>query len=138
MCPKPWVSIPVGKDPTSMKMSWTEPTSKEMEEVTSPLSLVVTLSQLSEIPAKRGRLLFEHLRKLERVSYSRSTWPREGRRCLLSRKLKLCLHEDLTRASLTLKPFVAKLWGISALSQVFGQIGSGLSPPPALLLRCLS
>ena len=44
------MSIPVGKDSTSMKMSWTEPTSKEAEEVTSPLSLVVTLSQLSEIP----------------------------------------------------------------------------------------
>lgn len=42
LCPELGISIPVGKDSTSMKMGWTDPATKETKEVTAPLSLVVT------------------------------------------------------------------------------------------------
>ena len=42
LCPDLGISIPVGKDSTSMKMNWTDSKSKEVKEVTAPLSLVIT------------------------------------------------------------------------------------------------
>lgn len=42
LCPELGISIPVGKDSTSMKMSWTEPSYNKAKEVTSPLSVVCT------------------------------------------------------------------------------------------------
>ena len=42
LCPELGISVPVGKDSTSMKMGWREPTTKEAKEVTAPLSLIVT------------------------------------------------------------------------------------------------
>lgn len=42
LCQDLGVSIPVGKDSTSMKMRWTDPATKEVREVTAPLSVVIT------------------------------------------------------------------------------------------------
>ena len=42
LCPELGISVPVGKDSTSMKMGWTDPATKASKEVTAPLSLVVT------------------------------------------------------------------------------------------------
>jgi phosphoribosylformylglycinamidine synthase len=42
LCPKLGVSIPVGKDSMSMKMKWSDPSSKEAKEVTAPLSVVIS------------------------------------------------------------------------------------------------
>ena len=42
LCPKLGVSIPVGKDSMSMKMKWSDPTTKNQKEVTAPLSLVIS------------------------------------------------------------------------------------------------
>jgi phosphoribosylformylglycinamidine synthase len=42
MCPRLGVSIPVGKDSTSMKASWKDQKSQESKTVTAPLTLVVS------------------------------------------------------------------------------------------------
>jgi phosphoribosylformylglycinamidine synthase len=42
LCPRLGISIPVGKDSMSMKMKWTDESSKEAKEVTAPLSLVIS------------------------------------------------------------------------------------------------
>lgn len=42
LCPKLGVSIPVGKDSMSMKSRWTEAATGDQQEVTAPLSLIVT------------------------------------------------------------------------------------------------
>ena len=42
LCPKLGISIPVGKDSMSMKMKWTDVKSKELKEVTAPLTLIIS------------------------------------------------------------------------------------------------
>lgn len=42
LCPSLEISIPVGKDSMSMKMKWTDTDCKETQEVSAPLSLVIT------------------------------------------------------------------------------------------------
>lgn len=42
LCPKLGISIPVGKDSMSMKMSWTDPETGGSKAVTAPLSLIIT------------------------------------------------------------------------------------------------
>ncbi|KAJ9617277.1 phosphoribosylformylglycinamidine synthase [Cladophialophora chaetospira] len=42
LCPKLGISIPVGKDSMSMKMKWSDPSTKAAKEVTAPLSVVIS------------------------------------------------------------------------------------------------
>ena len=42
LCPDLRISIPVGKDSMSMKMTWQDPSTQERREVTAPLSVVIT------------------------------------------------------------------------------------------------
>jgi phosphoribosylformylglycinamidine synthase len=42
MCPKLGISIPVGKDSTSMKASWKDKKSEEQKTVTAPLTVVIS------------------------------------------------------------------------------------------------
>jgi len=97
LCPDLSVSIPVGKDSTSMKMGWTDPKTKEAKQVTAPLSLIVT----SFAP----------------VTNTLNTWTpalrRPGEEGIGETVL---LMVDLAEGK--------KAMGGSAIAQVFGQIGS--------------
>jgi phosphoribosylformylglycinamidine synthase len=42
LCPQLGISIPVGKDSTSMKASWKDPDTKESKAVTAPLTVVIS------------------------------------------------------------------------------------------------
>lgn len=42
LCPQLGISIPVGKDSTSMKASWKDPESKEAKSVTAPVTVVIS------------------------------------------------------------------------------------------------
>lgn len=42
LCPKLKISIPVGKDSTSMKASWKDRETKEVKSVTAPMSVIIT------------------------------------------------------------------------------------------------
>jgi phosphoribosylformylglycinamidine synthase len=42
MCPRLGISIPVGKDSTSMKVSWKDPKSQKSKTVTAPLTVVIS------------------------------------------------------------------------------------------------
>lgn len=48
LCPQLGVSIPVGKDSTSMKTSWKDKETGEAKDVTSPLSVVISAFTLVE------------------------------------------------------------------------------------------
>ncbi|HQK32583.1 MAG TPA: phosphoribosylformylglycinamidine synthase [Phycicoccus sp.] len=54
LCPALGVSVPVGKDSLSMRTKWTDPDSGEGQQVTSPVSLVV--SAFATLPDVRGTL----------------------------------------------------------------------------------
>lgn len=94
LCPELGVSIPVGKDSTSMKMSWKDPSSGEAKAVTAPLSLVVTA--------------------FAPVTNTRSTWTPAIQTHDLGETILLMV--DLAEGH--------KAMGGSALAQVFGQIGN--------------
>ena len=94
LCPDLGISIPVGKDSMSMKMSWTDKATKVAKEVTAPLSLVVTaFAPVLNIT----KTWTPALRRLEDVGET------------------IILVVDLARGRQAL--------GGSALTQVFGQIG---------------
>ncbi|OCK79738.1 phosphoribosylformylglycinamidine synthase [Lepidopterella palustris CBS 459.81] len=94
LCPRLGISIPVGKDSMSMKMKWTDESSKEAREVTAPLSLVIS----AFAPVERtDRTWTPALERLEDVGET------------------VLLYVDLAAAR--------KAMGGSALAQVFGQIG---------------
>ena len=42
LCPKLGISIPVGKDSMSMKMKWSDPSTRAAKEVSAPLSVVIS------------------------------------------------------------------------------------------------
>ncbi|MDN5789717.1 MAG: phosphoribosylformylglycinamidine synthase [Micrococcales bacterium] len=54
LCPALGISVPVGKDSLSMRTRWTDATSGEAKQVTSPVSLVV--SAFASLPDVRGTL----------------------------------------------------------------------------------
>ena len=54
LCPALGISVPVGKDSMSMRTKWTDATSGEERQVTSPVSLVV--SAFAALPDVRGTL----------------------------------------------------------------------------------
>ena len=94
LCPKLGISIPVGKDSMSMKMKWTDQTSKEHKEVIAPLSLVVTaFAPVADIK----KTWTPALRRLEDVGET------------------VLLFVNLAEGY--------KALGGSALAQVFGQVG---------------
>ena len=94
LCPQLGISIPVGKDSMSMKMKWTDQSSKTSREVTAPLSLVVSA--------------------FAPVSHIRKTWTPMLRR-LEDVGESVLLFVDLAVGYRAL--------GGSALAQVYGQIG---------------
>jgi len=97
LCPDLDISIPVGKDSTSMKMGWIDPRTEEAKEVTSPLSLVVTA--------------------FAPVLNTRNTWTPAVRRS----------SEDGIGDTVLLYVDLAlgkKALGGSAIAQVFGQVGN--------------
>lgn len=95
LCPELGISIPVGKDSMSMKMSWTEASTKEAKEVTAPLSLVISaFAPVSDIANTWTPALYR---------------PSPGEETTL-------FFVDLGLENREL--------GGSALAQVFGQVGS--------------
>ncbi|WP_035936122.1 phosphoribosylformylglycinamidine synthase [Knoellia aerolata] len=54
LCPALGISVPVGKDSMSMRTRWTDATSGQTRQVTSPVSLVVTA--FAALPDVRGTL----------------------------------------------------------------------------------
>jgi len=42
MCSRLGISIPVGKDSTSMEVSWKDPKSQESKTVTAPLTVIIS------------------------------------------------------------------------------------------------
>lgn len=94
-CPDLGISIPVGKDSTSMQMNWTDPESKQLKEVTAPVSLIVT----AYAP----------------VANIHSTWTPALRSTHNDRQGSVLLFVDLSEGH--------KALGGSALAQVFGQVG---------------
>ncbi|KAL9129228.1 MAG: hypothetical protein Q9217_002269 [Psora testacea] len=97
LCKDLKISIPVGKDSTSMKMSWKDQETKETKEVTAPLSLVISA--------------FSTVRNIH------NTWTPQLRR----------LEEPGIGETVLFMVDLAegrKAMGGSALAQVFGQIGN--------------
>ena len=94
LCKDLEISIPVGKDSTSMKMAWTHPDPGEAMEVTAPLSLVISA--------------FSAVRNFQ------NTWTPQLRRQEEVGETVL-LFVDLASGH--------KALGGSALAQVFGQTG---------------
>lgn len=93
-CPKLGISIPVGKDSMSMKMKWTDESTKEAKEVTAPLSLIISA--------------------FAPVGDFRKTWTPTLRRVEDVGETVL-MFVDLARGR--------KALGGSALAQVFKQVG---------------
>ncbi len=97
LCKELRISIPVGKDSTSMKMSWRDQQSKEAREVVSPLSLVISA--------------FSKVRNIMK------TWTPQLRRPEEDGIGETVLwYVDLAEGH--------KALGGSALAQVFGQVGN--------------
>lgn len=97
LCKDLKISIPVGKDSTSMKMSWKDKETSEGREVTAPLSLVITA--------------FTAVRNIH------NTWTPQLRRP----------EEDGIGETVLFVVDLAeghKALGGSALAQVFGQVGN--------------
>lgn len=97
LCPDLDISIPVGKDSTSMKMRWTDLAMSEVKEVTAPLSVVITA--------------------FAPVADTRKTWTPALRRP----------EEDGIGETLLLYVDLAqgfKAMGGSAIAQVFNQVGN--------------
>ena len=94
LCPKLGISIPVGKDSTSMSTAWKDQDTQEQREVTAPLSLIVS----AFCPVKSIRHWTPTLRQEEDVGET------------------VLILVDLSRGK--------KAMGGSALAQAFGQIGN--------------
>ena len=97
LCKQLGISIPVGKDSTSMKMNWRDQQSKEAKEVVAPLSLVISA--------------FSVVRNIM------NTWTPQLRRS----------EENGIGETVLLVVDLAeghKALGGSALAQVFGQVGN--------------
>ncbi|KAH8668554.1 CobB/CobQ-like glutamine amidotransferase domain-containing protein [Xylariales sp. PMI_506] len=95
LCPQLGISIPVGKDSTSMKASWKDRETQEAKSVTAPVSLVISAFTL--------------------VEDVRSTWTPQLRRVEEVGESVL-LFVDLAQAR--------RAMGGSALAQCLGQIGN--------------
>ncbi|KAI0126261.1 CobB/CobQ-like glutamine amidotransferase domain-containing protein [Xylariales sp. AK1849] len=95
LCPQLGLSIPVGKDSTSMKASWKDRTTAESKSVTAPVSLVISAFSL--------------------VEDVRSTWTPQLRRAEEVGDSVL-LYVDLAKGR--------RAMGGSALAQCLGQIGN--------------
>ncbi|CAI4214187.1 unnamed protein product [Parascedosporium putredinis] len=94
LCPKLGISIPVGKDSTSMKASWKDRESGEAKSVTAPVSLVISAFSLVEDVRKTWT---PQLRRVEEVGES------------------VLIFVDLALGK--------KAMGGSALAQTLGQVG---------------
>jgi phosphoribosylformylglycinamidine synthase len=94
LCPKLGISIPVGKDSTSMKASWKDKETKESKSVTAPVSLVISAFSL--------------------VEDVRSTWTPQLRR-VEDVGETILVYVDLAHGR--------RAMGGSALAQTLGQIG---------------
>ncbi|KAH7311545.1 CobB/CobQ-like glutamine amidotransferase domain-containing protein [Stachybotrys elegans] len=94
LCPALGISIPVGKDSTSMKASWKDRETKETKSVTAPVSLVISAFSL--------------------VEDVRSTWTPQLRRVEEVGESVL-LYVDLAKGKHAM--------GGSALAQCLGQVG---------------
>ncbi|KAI0008784.1 CobB/CobQ-like glutamine amidotransferase domain-containing protein [Xylariaceae sp. FL0662B] len=94
LCPRLGVSIPVGKDSTSMKASWKDKETEEPKSVTAPVSLVISAFSL--------------------VEDVRSTWTPQLRRVEEVGETIL-LYVDLAKGH--------RAMGGSALAQCLGQVG---------------
>jgi phosphoribosylformylglycinamidine synthase len=95
LCPQLGISIPVGKDSTSMKASWKDRDTAESKSVTAPISLVISAFTL--------------------VEDVRSTWTPQLRRAEEVGESVL-LYVDLAKGR--------QAMGGSALAQCLGQIGN--------------
>lgn len=95
LCPQLGVSIPVGKDSTSMKASWKDQESGEQKAVTAPMTVVISA--------------------FAPVENVRSTWTPTLRRPEQVGETIL-MYVDLAKGH--------KALGGSALAQVFGQLGN--------------
>ena len=94
LCPRLGISIPVGKDSMSMSMKWTDQTTKKTNNVTAPLSVVISaFAPVSQIT----KTWTPTLRRLEEVGET------------------VLLLVDLSEGRRSL--------GGSALAQVFNQVG---------------
>jgi phosphoribosylformylglycinamidine synthase len=95
LCPQLGISIPVGKDSTSMKASWKDKKTQELKSVTAPVSLVISAFTL--------------------VEDVRSTWTPQLRRVEEVGDTVL-LYVDLAKGH--------RAMGGSALAQCLGQVGN--------------
>jgi phosphoribosylformylglycinamidine synthase len=95
LCPKLQISIPVGKDSTSMKASWKDRETKEVKSVTAPMTVVITAVTV--------------------VEDVRNTWTPQLRR-VEDVGETLLMFVDLAQGK--------KAMGASALAQAFGQVGN--------------
>ncbi|KAK6608704.1 phosphoribosylformylglycinamidine synthase [Botrytis cinerea] len=95
LCPKLGVSIPVGKDSTSMKASWKDQKSGDSKTVTAPMTVVISA--------------------FAPVANVRSTWTPALRRLEDVGETTL-MYVDLAQGH--------KAMGGSALAQSFGQVGN--------------
>ncbi|KFH40237.1 Phosphoribosylformylglycinamidine synthase-like protein [Hapsidospora chrysogenum ATCC 11550] len=95
LCPKLQISIPVGKDSTSMKASWKDRETKEVKSVTAPMSVVITAVTV--------------------VEDVRNTWTPQLRR-VEDVGETILMFVDLAQGK--------KAMGASALAQAFGQVGN--------------
>ncbi|KKA28477.1 hypothetical protein TD95_002544 [Thielaviopsis punctulata] len=95
LCPKLGLSIPVGKDSTSMKSSWKDKETGESRSVTAPMSVIITAVSV--------------------VEDVRSTWTPQLRRVEEVGETIL-IYVDLAQGFRSL--------GGSALAQAFGQVGN--------------
>jgi phosphoribosylformylglycinamidine synthase len=94
LCPQLGVSIPVGKDSTSMKASWKDRETNEAKSVTAPVSLVISAFSLVEDVRKTWT---PQLKRVEEVGES------------------VLIFVDLSQGK--------KAMGGSALAQCLGQVG---------------
>ena len=94
LCPELGISIPVGKDSTSMSIAWKEQDTQKQKEVIAPLSLIVS----AFCPVKSIRHWTPTLRQEKDVGET------------------ILIFVDLTSGK--------KAMGGSALAQVFGQVGN--------------
>jgi phosphoribosylformylglycinamidine synthase len=95
LCPKLGISIPVGKDSTSMKASWKDPESGDAKAVTAPMTVVISA--------------------FAPVANVRNTWTPTLRR-LEDVGETILMYVDLAQGN--------KALGGSALAQAFGQLGN--------------
>lgn len=95
LCPALNISIPVGKDSTSMKASWKDKKTKEVTSVTAPMSVIITAASIVEDVRKTWT---PQLRRQEEVGET------------------LLMFVDLAQGR--------KAMGGSGLAQTFGKVGN--------------